>query len=137
MRCGARPAHGAARRSAARPKEWPLIEWLDGEAQATKFRLSTLPPDTPIDRLVYLAKLRWLIERDYLELKQEICLGHYEGRSWRGLHHYAAWCIAAYGFLVAEHVAIPTSVVGACRLVQALSLPDGYQPRDAAAQNRT
>ena len=61
---------------------------------------------------MYLAKLRWLIERDYLELKQELGLGHYEGRSWRGFHHHGALCIAAYGFLVAERAAIPPSGPG-------------------------
>ena len=94
-------------------------------------------PDTPIDRLAYLAKLRWLIERDDLELKQEIGLGHYEGRSWRGFHHHAALCIAAYGFLVAERAAIPPSAVGAGRLVQAPSLPNGHRPRGTATANRT
>ena len=52
--------------------------------------------------LVRLAKQRWIIERDYQELKQELGLGHYEGRGWRGFHHHATLCIAAYGFLVAE-----------------------------------
>jgi SRSO17 transposase len=132
-----RPAHGDARRSAPRPEEWLLIEWPDGEAQPTKFWLSTLPPDTPIDRLVSLAKLRWLIERDYLELKQEIGLGHYEGRGWRGFHHHAALCIAAYAFLVAERAVIPPSAVGTARLVQAPFLPDGHRPRGPAAANRT
>ena len=56
---------------------------------------------------MYLAKLRWLIERDYLELKQELGLGHYEGRGWRGFHHHGALCVAAYGFLLAEQAAIP------------------------------
>jgi SRSO17 transposase len=55
---------------------------------ATK-RLTTIPPDMPFDRLVDLAKLRWRIERDYQELKQELGLGHYEGRGWRGFHHHA------------------------------------------------
>jgi hypothetical protein len=130
---------GSRRRPAQHPgpEEWLLIEWPDGEVQPTKFWLSTLPPDTPIDRLVYLAKLRWLIERDYLELKQEIGLGHYEGRGWRGFHHHAAMCIAAYGFLVAERAAIPPSAGGAGRLVQAPCLPDCYRPRGAAAANRT
>lgn len=132
-----RPTHGDARRSIPRPEEWLLIEWPDGEAHPTKFWLSTLPPDTPIDRLVYLAKLRWLIERDNLELKQEIGLGHYEGRGWRGFHHHAALCIAAYGFLVAERAAIPPSAIGARRLVQAPSLPDGRRPRGATTANRT
>jgi hypothetical protein len=52
--------------------------------------------------LVRLAKHRWIVERDYQELKQELGLGHYEGRGWRGFHHHATLCIAAYGFLVAE-----------------------------------
>jgi SRSO17 transposase len=132
-----RPAHGDARRSSPQPEEWLLIEWPDGEAHPTKFWLSTLPPDTPIDRLVSLAKLRWLIERDYLELKQEIGLGHYEGRGWRGFHHHAAVCIAAYGFLVAERAAIPPSAVDAGRLVKAPLLPDRHRRRGAAAAYRT
>src|SRR4051795_9626422 len=70
-----------------------------GEAQ---YWLATLPPDMPFDRLVDLAKLRWRIERDYQELKQELGLGHYEGRGWRGFHHHATLCIAAYAFLIAE-----------------------------------
>jgi SRSO17 transposase len=132
-----RPAHGDARRSAPRPGEWLLVEWPEGEPRPTKFWLSTLPADTPITRLVYLAKLRWLIERDYLELKQEIGLGHYEGRGWSGFHHHGALCIAAYGFLVAERAAIPPSAAGAGRLVQAPAVPDGHRPRGAAAPNRT
>ena len=52
--------------------------------------------------LVYMAKLRWRIERDYQELKQELGLGHYEGRGWRGFHHHATLAIAAYGFLISE-----------------------------------
>jgi SRSO17 transposase len=51
---------------------------------------------------VRLAKQRWIIERDYEELKQELGLGHFEGRGWRGFHHHATLCIAAYGFLIAE-----------------------------------
>src|SRR4051794_32521299 len=64
--------------------------------------MSTLPADTKLKDLVALAKQRWIIERDYEELKQELGLGHYEGRGWRGFHHHATLCIAAYGFLVAE-----------------------------------
>ena len=51
--------------------------------------------------------MRWRIERDYLELKQEVGLGHYEGRGWRGFHHHATLCIAAYGFLISEKETIP------------------------------
>jgi hypothetical protein len=66
-----------------------------------------LPADTPIATLVDTAKLRWRIERDFQNLKQEIGLDHYEGRGWRGFHHHAALSIAAYGFLVAERSPIP------------------------------
>ena len=129
-----RPAHGDHRRSEPQPEEWLLVEWPEGEAEPAKFWLSTLPADTPIERLVYHAKLRWLIERDYLELKQELGLGHYEGRSWRGFHHHAALCIAAYGFLLAERAAIPPSASRPARLVQAPALPADYRPRSAAAE---
>jgi hypothetical protein len=59
--------------------------------------------------MVDLAKLRWRIERDYQELKQELGLGHFEGRGWRGFHHHATLCIAAYGFLISERETIPPS----------------------------
>ena len=73
----------------------------------TKYWLSTLPEDIPFDKLVDAVKLRWRIERDYQEFKQEVGLGHYEGRGWRGFHHHATLCIAAYGFLIAERETIP------------------------------
>src|SRR5207248_2258010 len=69
--------------------EWLLIEWPEGEAEPTKYWLSTLPENVSFTQLVDLAKLRWRIERDYQELKQEVGLGHYEGRGWRGFHHHA------------------------------------------------
>src|SRR5215469_1990882 len=82
-----RPAHRDYNRVSPRPEEWCLIEWPKGEAEPTKYWLSTLPADMPLRDLVDLAKLRWRIERDYQELKQELGLGHYEGRGWRGFHH--------------------------------------------------
>ena len=127
-----RPAHGDARRSEPRPERWLLVEWPQDEPRPIKFWFSSLPVDTPIERLVYLAKLRWLIERDYLELKQELGLGHYEGRGWRGFHHHGALCIAAYGFLLAERAAIPPSGPGPAWLVKTLALPDGHRPRGGA-----
>lgn len=57
--------------------------------------------------LVETAKLRWRIERDYQDLKQEVGLGHFEGRGWCDFHHHATMCIAAYGFLVSEQETIP------------------------------
>jgi len=79
----------------------------DGESEPTKYWLSTLPADTRLVDLVKLAKHRWIIERDYEELKQELGLGHYEGRSWRGFHHHGTLCIAAYGFLSRREAVFP------------------------------
>ena len=74
-------------------------------------------------------------ERDYQEPKQELGLGHYEGRGWPGFHHHAALCIAVYGFLVAEKAAFPPSAETA-RLVQAPELPGGHRPRGSPDPDR-
>ena len=105
----ARPASGDQRRTTPHPPQWLLIEWPEGEKAPTKYWLSTLPEDTPIEALVDMAKLRWRIERDYEELKSELGLAHFEGRSWRGFHHHATLCVAAYGFLIRERAAFPPS----------------------------
>jgi len=97
-----RPAHRDNELSELRPEEWLLIEWPEGEAEPAKYWLATLPEDITFEALVDFAKLRWRIERDYQELKQELGLGDYEGRGWRGFHHHATLCIAAYGFLIAR-----------------------------------
>jgi SRSO17 transposase len=97
-----RPAHRDYKRTEPYPEEWLLIEWPKKESEPTKYWLSTLPAKTSLKSLVKITKHRWIIERDYEELKQELGLGHYEGRGWRGFHHHATLCIAAYGFLVAE-----------------------------------
>jgi SRSO17 transposase len=102
-----RPAHRDTDRAEPRAEEWLLAEWPEGEKEPTKYWLSTLPATTTIEALVATAKLRWRIERDFEELKQELGLGHFEGRGWRGFHHHAALCIAAYGFLVAERCRFP------------------------------
>ena len=94
----------AAHRNEVRSEEWLVIEWPLGEAEPTKYWLSTLPPSIAFKELVRLIKLRWRIERDYQELKQELGLGHYEGRNWRGFHHHATLSIAAYGFLMRSRV---------------------------------
>src|SRR6201997_4931960 len=112
--------------------EWLLIEWPESEAEPTKYWLSTLPENVSFERLVDLAKLRWRIERDYQELKQEVGLGHYEGRGWRGFHHHATLCIAAYGFLIAEQATIPPSGPRSTTPLQAPHLPDDYRPRGSA-----
>jgi SRSO17 transposase len=113
-------------------QEWLLIEWPEGEAEPTKYWFSTLPADISFRQLVDFAKLRWRIERDYQELKQEVGLGHYEGRGWRGFHHHATMCIAAYGFLVSERERIPPSGSRSAALFPQLAVPDGYRPRGSA-----
>ena len=131
-----RPAPQAAgRRELTEPaaEEWLLIEWPDGEAEPTRYWLSTLPADISFERLVDLTKLRWRIERDYQELKQEVGLGHYEGRGWRGFHHHASLCIAAYGFLISEQETIPPSGGPRTRRGVRSGVPAGYRPRGAAA----
>src|SRR5712691_4512355 len=105
-------------------KEWLLIEWPEGEDEPTKYWLSTLPQNIPFRDLVDAAKLRWRIERDYEELKQEVGLGHFEGRGWRGFHHHATLCIAAYGFLVSERETIPPSGPRSAALLPQLAIPD-------------
>ena len=113
-----------------RPEEWLLMEWPDGEKEPIKYWLSTLAGDIAFRRLVDIAKLRWRIERDYQELKQEVGLGHFEGRGWRGFHHHATLCIAAYGFLISERETIPPSTDRAARPFPQLALCEGYHPED-------
>jgi SRSO17 transposase len=126
-----RPAHRDTQRSEPWPEEWLLIEWPEGAKEPAKYWLSNLPPRTPLRDLVHVAKARWLIERDYQELKQEIGLGHYEGRGWRGFHHHASLCIAAYGFLVAERCLFPPQQRFTRQRLRAPALPKGFQPRGA------
>lgn len=113
-------------------EEWLLIEWPEGEEEPTRYWLSTLPEDITFHRLVDLTNLRWRIERDYQELKQEVGLGHYEGRGWRGFHHHASLCIAAYGFLISERATIPPSAPRSTALFTAPALPEDYRSRGAA-----
>ncbi len=119
------------------PLEWLLIEWPEGEEGPTKYWLSTLPEDISLEELVRVAKMRWRIERDYQELKQELGLGHYEGRGWRGFHHHATLTIAAYGFLMATRL----EGGGAEKKtgLPAIALPEDYRPRGsrAGAEART
>lgn len=125
VRCG----HRDYWRAEQHPEQWLLIEWPKGEAEPTKYFLSTVPLDTPLKELVRLAKLRWRIERDYQELKQELGLGHFEGRSWRGFHHHATLCIAAYGFLLAQRIAAPKKTLLHPIFGQVPALPEGFRPR--------
>jgi SRSO17 transposase len=119
------------------PEETLLIEWPQGEAEPAHYWLSTLDEKISFRRLVDFAKMRWRIERDYQELKQEIGLGHYEGRGWRGFHHHGTMCIAAYGFLISEQETIPPSEPRSARRIKKPAIPNGYRPRGAAHPART
>ena len=127
-----RAAHRDYNLTEGRSEEWLLIEWPKGEHAPTKYWLSTLPQDIAFRSLVDMTKLRWRIERDYQELKQEVGLGHYEGRGWRGFHHHATLCIAAYGFLISERETIPPSEPAPAALFPEFAVPEGYRPRGAA-----
>ena len=122
----------------ARNPEWLVIEWPRGDTEPARYWLSTLPEETTFTALVGTIKGRWRIERDYLELKQELGLGHYEGRNWRGFHHHASLCIAAYGFLTLER--LRGSKKNRARLKAPavpwglpLVVPEGFRPRGAGA----
>jgi SRSO17 transposase len=128
-----RVAHRDYWRSKTSPEEWLLLEWPKTEKEPTKYWLSTLSEDTSFHQLVDFAKLRWRIERDYLEFKQEVGLGHFEGRGWRGFHHRATLSIAVYGFLISERGAFSPSGTIAKMLFPELALPESYRPRGSAA----
>ena len=104
-----RPAH----RDCWRNQPWPeltiLAEWPEGMPEPTKIWFASINAGTPLQDLIRRAKLRWRIKRDYLELKQELGLNHYEGRGWRSFHHHASLCIAAYGYLIKQRLAISPS----------------------------
>jgi SRSO17 transposase len=124
-----RPAHRDYWKAEPHAEEWLLIEWPQGEAEPTKYWISTLPANTSLKGLVKMGKQRWIIERDYQELKQELGLGHFEGRNWRGFHHHATLCIAAYGFLVAERNRFsPSARAGHLGFVACGTAPD-FRPR--------
>ena len=125
------------RRAAERAEETLLIEWPKDEAGPTKYWLSTLDKTTSFQCLVDTAKMRWRIERDYQDLKQEIGLGHYEGRGWPGFHHHGTLCIAAYGFLISERETIPPSEPRSSGVSTPSALPRGYRPRGAPDQAAT
>ena len=131
-----RPAHRDYEKAEPHAEEWLLIEWPRGESEPTKYWISTLAPTTKLKALIKMAKHRWIIERDYEELKQELGLGHFEGRNWRGFHHHATLCIAAYGFLVAERNRFsPSARAGHLGFVAPGSAPD-FRPRGSPRSPR-
>lgn len=130
-RCRVRPAHRDDWRRVPREEEWLLIEWPRTEPEPTKYWLSSVPKTVAAEELVRLSKLRWRIERDFQEMKDELGLDHYEGRGWRGFHHHGALCMAAYAFLAAERARL--SPPEPLAFLRPARLPKGFRPRGAAA----
>ena len=125
-----RAAHRDYWRTEPRDLEWLLIEWPTSEKAPIKYWLSTVSEKVRMEDLVRLVKLRWRIERDYQEMKDELGLDHYEGRGWLGFHHHGALCIAAYAFLAAERARLPPPAPLA--FLRSAPLPKGFRPRGAA-----
>jgi SRSO17 transposase len=98
-------------------EQWLLIDWPKNHKAPWRYWLSNLPEGISLEQLVRLAKLRWHIERDYQDMKGEVGLDHFEGRTWRGFHHHATLCAVAHGFLA---------------LQRALSPPERQQPDPAS-----
>lgn len=113
------------------PEQWLLIEWPADQAEPEKYYLSTLPETTALNDLVRTAHMRWRIERDYQDLKQDMGLGHYEGRGWRGFHHHASMSIAAYGFLMAQRLKAGSASGGKKNFIERKMppVPKDYLPR--------
>jgi SRSO17 transposase len=135
-RCRVRPAHRDFDRTEPRAEEWLLIEWPESEQQPTNSWLCTLPKSTTLRQMVHLAHLRWRIERDYEELKSELGLAHYEGRSWRGFHHHASLCIAAYGFVAAQRCLFPPTAAAPRPAFTLPAVPGGFRPRGSPDAGR-
>ena len=118
----------AERRTKGRPPSeelWLICEYRPGNDEY-KFYVSNLPANTSRYELVRLVKLRWRVERDYQELKGEIGLDHFEGRTWRGFHHHATLCAAAHAFLALQRRVFPPAHIP-------LDAADGTAPDPAPA----
>ena len=85
-------------------EEWLIAEWPEDHEQPTDYWIANLPADTKPERLARLARMRWKMELDYKQLKGELGLDHYEGRSWLGWYHHTAMVTAAHGFLTLERL---------------------------------
>ena len=131
-----RPAHRDYLRPEMRPEEWLLIEWPEGDAEPTKYFLTTAPREATLEQMVFVTKMRWRIKRDYQDLKQDFGLGHYEGRGWRGFHHHATLSIAAYGFLMAQRLKAGSNAGGKKNFTerQVPAVSKDYVPRGSPAR---
>jgi SRSO17 transposase len=101
------PAQGRHAGKELEQEQWLLIEWPEGEKEPTHYWFSNLSERTSLRRLVRLAMLRWRVERDYQDLKQELGLKDYQGRMWRGFHHHLVLCMAAMYYLALHRRVFP------------------------------
>jgi len=124
----ARVRVSAAHRDRPRAEEWLIIEWARDADEPAHYWFSNLARDMPWQAMVDTVMGRWRIERDYQELKQELGLGHFEGRNWRGFHHHASLCVAAYGFLMLERLS--GAKKNSARF-KTPALPTDFHPRGA------
>lgn len=99
-----RAAHEWQKRPSPPREEWLIAEWPEGSEEPTDYWLSNLPEGAAPEQLGRLARMRWKIELDYRQLKGELGLDHYEGRSYLGWHHHTALVSAAHGFLTLERL---------------------------------
>jgi SRSO17 transposase len=102
--CRVQPSHGFHEGRPPHKEVWLLVEWPRGEKEPTKYFLCDLPEHCPLRRLVRIVKARWKIEQDYQQLKEELGLDHYEGRSWAGWHHHVTLVMLAHAFLTLERL---------------------------------
>jgi SRSO17 transposase len=133
-----RPAEKHTKGRPPADEQWLLCEWHSSETEP-RFHFSTLPANLSLKELVRITKLRWRVERDYQDLKGEVGLDHFEGRTWRGFHRHATLCAVAHGFLALRRALFPpiedqvdasggqaptpANPVGADRLVPAVHAP--------------
>jgi SRSO17 transposase len=101
-----RPAEKHTKGRPPADEQWLICQWAASE-KAPKFHFSNLPANLGIKELIRIAKLRWRVERDYQEMKGELGLDHFEGRTWRGFHHHATLCAVAHGFLALRRALFP------------------------------
>ncbi len=118
----------AAHRDRPRTEEWLIIEWARDADEPAHYWFSNLPQQMQWQEMVDTVMGRWRIERDYQDLKQELGLGHFEGRNWRGFHHHASLCIAAYGFLMMERL---SGAKKNSTRFKTPALPTDFRPRGA------
>lgn len=110
-----RTAHGHSQGKPPGEEQWLVFEKTQRRKKPKTFYLSNLPRTTSLKQLIFLAKIRWRIERDYQELKGELGFDHFEGRTWRGLHHHIALVAAAHAFLTLRRAFSPRRARAAAR----------------------